>query len=67
MLNKINSITFEGKFHLNGYSKHTPKSKPYDKYHFMPELQTKNPIKRFFEKIFDVSGSADDLMKPEKI
>lgn len=52
MIQKVSNISFEGKFHFNGYSKHTPKTRPYREFEFMPELQDKNPIKELCKKIF---------------
>ena len=49
MINKIDSTSFQSRFHMNGFSKHTPKMRPYEELHFMPELQTQNPIRKFFK------------------
>ena len=51
MISPVNNVNFEGKFHFNGYSKHTPKTRPYREFEFMPELQKKNQIKEFFKNI----------------
>ena len=49
MINKVDNISFLGRFHFNGYSKHTPITKPYKEFYFMPELQKQNPIKKIFK------------------
>ena len=66
MINAINNVNFERRFHLNGYSKHTPKTKPYDEFYFMPELKKQNPVKRFFNKIVEDFKGIRDAMKPKK-
>ena len=53
MIKKVDNVSFSGKFHFNGYSKHTPKMQPYKEFYFMPELQTKNPVKNFFNQIMN--------------
>ena len=67
MINKINSISFEGRFHLNGYSKHTPKAQPFGEFYFMPQLQKQNPIKSFIKKILNsIKGISDTAKNEEK-
>ena len=51
MITPVDNLNFQGRFHFNGYSKHTPKSIPYKEFYFMPELQKKNLIKEFFNKL----------------
>lgn len=66
MINKINNISFQSKFHINGYSKHTPKAKPFDEYYFMPQLkEKKNPIKNFFKNMIQTAKDIMDASKTE--
>ena len=65
MINKVDNVSFSGRFHLNGYSKHTPISRPYKEFEFMPELQRQNPIKNFFKKMIEDFKGICDAMKPE--
>ena len=51
---------------LVGYSKHTPKMQPYREFQFMPELQTKNQIKKFFQNMIDNIKGIRKAMKPEQ-
>ena len=63
MINKVNNISFSGKFHFSGYSKHTPKPRPYEEFHFMPELKNENPIKKFFKRMIESYKGIRDAMK----
>ena len=66
MMNKVDNISFSGRFHFNGYSKHTPVARPFEEFHFMPELKkTENPIKKFFKRMADVYKGIREAMKPE--
>jgi hypothetical protein len=53
MITPVDNVNFQGKFHFNGYSKHTPKERPYRYAEFMPELQTKNRVKAYFVNIIN--------------
>ena len=64
MINKINNISFEGRFHLNGYSKHTPKARPFEEFHFMPELQKQNSVKEFFKNMYKTMKDIVSATKP---
>ena len=47
------------------YSKHTPKPLPFEEFHFMPELKTENPIKKFFKRMVEEYKGIREAMKPE--
>ena len=67
MINKVDNVNFSGRIHWNGFSKHTPQTKPYSEFYFMPELQRKNPIKEFFKKMAEEFNDIRNSLKPKII
>ena len=68
MISAINS--YNTNINLKGrrfsFSKHTPKSLPFEEFHFMPELKkNENPIKKFFKRMADAYKGIREAMKPE--
>ena len=51
MITPVDKVNFKGR--LFGYKTSVPKPRTYRYGEFMPELQDKNPIKEFFNKLVE--------------